>query len=234
MPEVWFGWGGRDSPGINLELSLCELLGKDRMCRWSLLGIFLHRVVSAMLWVRFPAERLQPLSMHSPGVGPQPVHGHGPSERSHALDAPLGPSWVRPGASWLWGFMVLLGHGSWSSWGSRGPLRCDHQGHASPFPAELVGTAMVGSLGLHVKGWWGASEAATPSVCFSPLEAADEQSIFPSLALAEQRGLGFAGLRSRPEPFLLIHPGDSSARVQGHICSPARPTMDLPSSLGLN
>lgn len=93
---------------------------------------------------------------------------------------------------------------------------------------------MVGSLGRCVEGWWGPSEAATPSACFSPLEAADEQSIFPSLPLAEQRGLGFAGLRSRPELFLLIHPGDSSARVQGHICSPVRPTMDLSSSLGLN
>lgn len=38
------------------------------------------------------------------------------------------------------------------------------------------------------------SEAAGASERFSPLEAADEQSILLSLALAEQQGLEFAGL----------------------------------------
>lgn len=58
-----------------------------------------------------------------------------------------------------------------------GSLHCDHQGHARPSAAELGGDSSGGLMGLCVKGWWGPSEAATPSVCFSPLEAADEQSI---------------------------------------------------------
>lgn len=37
-------------------------------------------------------------------------------------------------------------------------------------------------------GWWGLSEAAGPSARFSPLEAADDRSIFPSLALTEAAG----------------------------------------------
>lgn len=42
-----------------------------------------------------------------------------------------------------------------------------------PSPSELVGTARVGWLGL-----WGLAEAATQAAHLSPLEAADDQSIF--------------------------------------------------------
>lgn len=65
-----------------------------------------------------------------------------------------------------------------------------------PSPSELVGTARVGWRGL-----WGLAEAATPTAHLSPLEAADDQSIFrpcsetaagSGICRAEHPGLSFS------------------------------------------
>lgn len=114
----------------------------------------------------------------APGVGPQPACGDHPSERSRALDAPPRPWWFN---SWLLGFPYAVSTGAVLS-------------RAGLSLAELVGQPGWARWGCVSRGWWGPSEAAGPSVRFSPLEAADEQSIFLSLALTEQRGLEFAGL----------------------------------------
>lgn len=56
-------------------------------------------------------------------------------------------------------------------------------------PGWAGGGSRGGSVGLV-----GSVRSGRPVCGFSPLEAADEQSIFLSLALTEQRGLEFTGL----------------------------------------
>lgn len=94
------------------------------------------------------------------GVGLQPARGDDPSEQPRALDVLPRPWWVRFVAL---GVPYAVSTGTvpgqpWLSW--------------------------WGQPGWALWGWWGPSEAASPSACFSPLEAADEQSIFLSLALS--------------------------------------------------